>query len=195
MHQPILLDLFCGAGGWSKPFLALGWRCIGFDVADHGYPGELRLGALPVSPRILHELGPELVVASPPCEDFARAHLPWLRSVAYPSTHLLRWSIALGQVLRCPVIIECSKFAARHVPGARFCHPYALWGDVPALLPAALRSKDSRRGSSRLSPAERTRRAAMIDPELAGWVAACAHAGRVASPPGEEPAPPPPPKS
>ncbi len=36
-----MLDLCCGKGGWTKGFLPLGFRCIGVDVVDLGYPGEL----------------------------------------------------------------------------------------------------------------------------------------------------------
>jgi integron integrase len=33
-----LLDLFCGVGGWSKCFAARGWKCVGVDIAELGYP-------------------------------------------------------------------------------------------------------------------------------------------------------------
>lgn len=43
-QKPILFDLFCGRGGWSTAAAARGWRCVGFDIADHGYTaGELIL--------------------------------------------------------------------------------------------------------------------------------------------------------
>lgn len=63
-----LLDLFCGVGGWSKAFLDHGWHCVGVDIADLGYPGEF-----------VRELEPawidsfDAVMASTPCEEFARA--------------------------------------------------------------------------------------------------------------------------
>lgn len=164
MTPPLLLDLFCGKGGWSKPALARGWRCIGFDVADHGYPGELRLESLPVAADVLLQLEPDLIVASPPCEDFARACLPWLKTVKNPSILLLKWSIALAHQVKVPVVIECSRFAARYVPGARFCGSYALWGSLPALLPTSLPRRKQQQWGRR--PADR----AMIEPELASWI-------------------------
>lgn len=47
MHdKPLLIDLYCGLGGWAEGFLAEGYRCIGFDVERHDYgsgeyPGQL----------------------------------------------------------------------------------------------------------------------------------------------------------
>lgn len=35
--SPILIDLFCGLGGWSEGFLAEGYQCIGFDIERHRY--------------------------------------------------------------------------------------------------------------------------------------------------------------
>ena len=29
-----VLELFCGHGGWSKPFAELGYDCTGIDLAD-----------------------------------------------------------------------------------------------------------------------------------------------------------------
>lgn len=161
--MPLLLDLFCGRGGWTRAAHAAGWQCIGVDVVDHGYPAHLLMQPCPLSDRALMSLAPDAIVASPPCEDFARAHLPWLRTVEDPSTALLTWSIGLAARLAVPVVIECSRFAARHVPGARFAGSYALWGDLPALLPDVPRRKE--RGTG-LDPARR----AMIEPDLAGWI-------------------------
>jgi hypothetical protein len=164
----LLVDLFCGRGGWSESALAAGWRCVGFDCADHGYPGEWRREVLPIAVDVIRELGPSLVVASPPCEEFARACLPWLRSVEAPCTGLLEWSISLVGRVGCPVIVECSRFAARFVGGARFAGSYALWGDVPALLPPVPRRKSMMSGAD---PAGR----AMIAPALADWIIATCH--------------------
>lgn len=108
----------------------------------------------------------DAVVSSPPCEDFARAHLPWLRGDYKPSDtslHLLKWSISLtsGAQRR---ITECSRFAAMHSQGAVTTGCYALWGDVPPLLPIPLHRKSRLTGAA---PAAR----ALIDPHLAFTVA------------------------
>jgi hypothetical protein len=168
--MPTLLDLFCGRGGWSKPALALGWRCIGIDIEDHGYPGELHRRRLPISIDAVRRYRPDLVVASPPCEEFARWHLPFRN---FPATRnaerlelaiqTLGWSISLIGQTGSPVIAECSKFAARHVPGARFVGSYALWGDVPAINPIPRAKKERSTGHQ---PARR----AEIPLELAEWI-------------------------
>ncbi len=36
--KPLLIDLYCGLGGWAEGFLAEGWECVGFDVERHRYP-------------------------------------------------------------------------------------------------------------------------------------------------------------
>jgi hypothetical protein len=172
MKRRILLDLFCGRGGWTVPALSAGWECIGFDIADHGYPGRLVLGSLPCSIDYLKSFQPDLIVASPPCEDFARHHLPWIAGPV-PSTDLLRWSIGLVGKFDCRVIVECSRFAARHVttPRAFLVGSYALWGNYPALLPDPPRRKSRYWGTD---PAKR----AMIEPCLAEWIIASNDAGR-----------------
>ena len=159
----LLLDLFCGRGGWTRPALARGWDAIGVDRDDHGYPAQILLQTLPASLTNLRALRPDLVVASPPCEEFARHALPWITFAGSPSLELLAWSIALIGSFPCPVIVECSRFAARWVPGARFSGSYALWGDLPAILPSPPRRKAMQSGTN---PARR----AMIEPDLAGWL-------------------------
>lgn len=159
-----MLDLFCGLGGWSVPFLRAGWRCTGVDIQPHNYPGKLVLAdVLELSPGWIE--GFDCVLASPPCDDFARAWLPWCRGDKVPSAEALRlltWAIALVQS-RPLAVCECSVFASRSVPGSVRCGPYALWGDVPLLLPTVRHRKSALSGQS---PARR----AVIDPHLADVV-------------------------
>ncbi|MCI0596984.1 MAG: hypothetical protein L0Z48_10665 [candidate division Zixibacteria bacterium] len=40
--KPLVIDLFCGIGGWAEGFLAEGYDVIGFDVVRRKrkkYPG------------------------------------------------------------------------------------------------------------------------------------------------------------
>jgi len=66
-----LLDLFCGLGGWSKGFAAVGFECVGVDIVDVGYPYKLIL-------KDVRELdghqfkGFDVIVGSPPCRDFSQ---------------------------------------------------------------------------------------------------------------------------
>jgi len=163
--RPRLLDLFCGRGGWTRSFIARGWHCTGVDLADLGYPGEfLQADCLTLTPEFLASY--DAIVASPPCEEFARAWLPWLRGDHAPADWALRlldWSIALctGHPRRA---CECSNFAARNRPGSVRFESYALWGDVPLLAPIFPRRKTAKTGKN---PAAR----AMIEPALADTVA------------------------
>jgi site-specific DNA-cytosine methylase len=48
--KPIVIDLFCGLGGWSEGFLAEGWEAVGFDIERHDYG----TGVYPGQRDILH---------------------------------------------------------------------------------------------------------------------------------------------
>src|SRR3954465_9005108 len=95
MITPLLLEVFCGRGGWSKSFAARGWHCVGVDIAELGYPFEfIKADALTLTEEFIN--GFDGVVMSPPCEEFARAWLPWLRGDHKPAAwavNLLHWSI------------------------------------------------------------------------------------------------------
>ena len=148
MFKPRLLDLFCGVGGWSKAFADRGWDCVGVDSGDFGsiYPGTfIREDVRNLDPAWVDSF--DAVVASPPCEDFARAWLPWLRGDHVPdalSLGLLKWSVSLCD--RPGRLVECSNFASRHLPGAVRVESYSLWGDVPLLLPFLPRGKTRKSG-------------------------------------------------
>ncbi len=164
-RQPRLLDLFCGVGGWSKSFAARGWQCVGVDVLQLGYPYELKkCDVRQLTQDFINSF--DAVTASPPCEEFARAWLPWLRGDKRPAQwalDLLEWSVKLcaGQKNR---ITECSNFAARHVPGGTRCDSYTLWGDVPVLMPQIAKGKMAKSGTKPELRAE-------IPPVLADWIA------------------------
>lgn len=133
--------MFCGRGGWSKAFAAAGWECVGVDLVALGYPFTfIQNDVRDIPPAYLEEF--DAVIFSPPCEDFARAHLPWLRGDFQPSATalgLLRWSVS--HCMQPCRLVECSRFASKHVPGAWLRDNYALWGDVPTLLSVCPRTK------------------------------------------------------
>jgi hypothetical protein len=154
-------DLFCGSGGWPKASPRHNW--IGVDcVRDFSliYPGEFVWGFLPeVLP---HVQAGDVILASPPCEVFARHHLPWLLGKRHPdeltqAVKLLEWSLSLiDRWQGVHVVVECSRFAALHVTDhpARLCASYALWGDLPVLLSDPPRRKSSKSGKNPASRAE-----------------------------------------
>lgn len=165
--RPVLIDFFCGVGGWSKAFMARGWTCVGVDIAALGYPGlfwQCDVRAVPAS--VIDEAN--AVVSSPPCEEFARAWLPWLRGDHKPeqwALDLLKWSVEMCAA-KPNRITECSVFSGRHVEGGQRHGSYMLWGDVPLLMPRLPRGKMAKSG---MNPELR----AEIPPALADWVAEC----------------------
>lgn len=168
--MPTLIDLFCGRGGWTRAAMKRGWTCYGFDCTKHEYPGEQVLTWLPCQTATLETLKPDLIVASPPCEDFARKHLPWIKLIGPVDETHLRWAIGLNAQLTCPVIIECSQFAARHVPGWTRCGSFYLWGAIPALLPTFKHHKNAHAGNKEDGQAIRAAKKAMIPNTLADWL-------------------------
>ena len=65
-----VLDLFCGMGGWSIPFIEDGDEVWGIDIKDYGYPGKLiqeditKLDGYGFSDA-------DLVIGSPPCTYYS----------------------------------------------------------------------------------------------------------------------------
>lgn len=147
MSRPILLDLFCGRGGWSEAFARRGWSCVGVDINPVPYPFTFRRSSvLDLQPYWIDCF--DAVVASPPCEEFARAWLPWLRGDRAPAREairLLRWAVALCD--RPRRLVECSQFARRYVPGGTRFQSHVLWGDVPLLMPFWQANKERQSGS------------------------------------------------
>jgi len=77
------IDIFCGLGGWAEGLLAAGWNVIGFDIERHdygsgGYPAQLVIqNALTLHGSQFR--GADLIVASPPCQEFSYLAMPWPR--------------------------------------------------------------------------------------------------------------------
>jgi hypothetical protein len=146
--SPSLLDVFCGVGGWSKTFSRRGWNCVGVDLENFAgvYPGAfVQADALALPPESINAF--DAVLLSPPCEEFARAWLPWLRGDKKPAPEairLLQWSVSLCD--RPRRLVECSNFASRHVFGAVREGSYSLWGDVPLLIRQTPRNKQKKSG-------------------------------------------------
>jgi hypothetical protein len=105
MRKPLVIDLFCGLGGWTKGFLSEGWGAIGFDIERHRYPKrEVNLdasagadqapltGELAEYPAqlVLQDVltldgrqfrgHADMIVASPPCQEYSYTAMPWKRA-------------------------------------------------------------------------------------------------------------------
>ncbi len=156
--RPLAIDLFCGLGGWTDGLLAEGYDVIGFDIeqhvyGEHRYPGMLAIQDV----RTLHGSqfkNADLIVASPPCQEYSYMAMPWKRAKALAAEYrrgvrdvkqLTALFDACFRIQR-----EASEAAGRHIPmvvenvrgaedwvgRARWKYgSFYLWGDVPALMP------------------------------------------------------------
>ncbi|HYM33430.1 MAG TPA: DNA cytosine methyltransferase [Candidatus Cybelea sp.] len=156
---PLAIDLFCGLGGWTEGLLAEGWGVVGFDIECHVYGGH-RYPAQLVIQDVLTLHGSQfrsadLIVASPPCQEFSYMAMPWTRAkekrrrlLDGPAADRARLTALFDACFR--IQREASEAAGRHVPmvvenvrgaqewvgRARWSFgSFYLWGDVPALLP------------------------------------------------------------
>ena len=173
--KPLVIDLFCGLGGWSEAFLAEGYRAIGFDVEAHDYgdgkkyPGELVLRDVRsiTGADLVKEYGvPEIVVASPPCQEFSYMAMPWskakekMRRILADPAEQKRLTDLFNQCFRIqrevseaagryvPMIVENVRGAQKWVGRARWNFgSFYLWGDVPALMPIPGKVRKTPEGS------------------------------------------------
>lgn len=117
--RPVLLDLFCGAGGAAVGYNRAGFRVIGVDTVDQPhYPYEFyRHDALtfPIE-------GFDAVHASPPCQRYsAMNNGAWRASAHHPD--LIAATRARLQASGLPYVIE-------NVPGAPLVNPVMLCGSM-----------------------------------------------------------------
>lgn len=148
MSAPLAIDLFCGLGGWTEGLLAEGYDVVGFDIerhvySDHRYPAQL------VVQDVLTLHGSQfrdatLIVASPPCQAYSYRAMPWKKAKALPPPDNTLFNAcfriqreaceAAGRHI--PMVVENVRGAQKWVGRARWTHgSFALWGDVPAMMP------------------------------------------------------------
>ncbi len=132
MGRPLLIDLFCGAGGASVGYHRAGFDVVGVDLEPMpNYPFPFhQADALDVLESIqngghwLHEIGePDAIHASPPCQ----AHLKGLAAVNrklgrdYDHPDLISQTRRLLHAAGVPYVIE-------NVPGSPLQNPVRLCG-------------------------------------------------------------------
>lgn len=169
--MPLAIDLYCGLGGWTEGLLAEGFNVIGFDIerheyGEHCYPAQLVIqDVLTLDGAQLRNA--DLIVASPPCQDYSYMAMPW--SLAKAKAAAIRADksgqavAALNRLFDACFRIqrEACKAAGRHIPlvveNVRGAQPwvgrarwnfgsYYLWGDVPALMPVIPRRQVMKNG-------------------------------------------------
>ena len=138
-EKPLVIDLCCGLGGWARGFLDAGWEVIGFDVEPLPYPGKLVMQDVrTLDGRRFRNA--DLIVASPPCQEFSRLDQPWTRPTANPNPDLsiVEACQRIARESGVPLVMENVRGAQRFLGraewkwGSRY-----LWGDgVPLLRPS-----------------------------------------------------------
>ncbi len=69
-----VLDLFCGMGGWSIPFIEDGDEVWGIDIEDYGFPGNLiKSDIRELDGYGFHDM--DLIIGSTPCTGVSQTKL------------------------------------------------------------------------------------------------------------------------
>jgi hypothetical protein len=156
MTKPIMVDLYCGLGGWAEGGLAEGYYVVGFDIEQHIY-GEHRYPAQLVVQDVLTLHGSQfksaaLIVASPPCQGYSYRAMPWKRAKALPppdnslfdACFRIQREACEAAGRHIPLIVENVRGAQPWVGRARWSFgSFFLWGDVPALMPITFKAQKS----------------------------------------------------
>jgi hypothetical protein len=111
--KPLLLDLYCGAGGAAMGYARAGFEVIGVDVAPQpDYPFEFRQGdALTVARELLpHRIA--AIHASPPCQASCALIKGNQRATAGNHVDLIPETRALLELSGLPYVIENVQGAA-----------------------------------------------------------------------------------
>ncbi len=130
MSRPLLLDLFCGAGGAAMGYYRAGFDVIGVDINPQPhYPFEFRQeDALDVHPEILQQF--DVIHASPPCQAYSASTR---NDIEYPDLVGPTRDLLLSSGI--PYVIE-------NVRGAPLIDPIELCGSMfDELLPRLQRHR------------------------------------------------------
>ena len=92
MKEPLLmLDLFSGLGGASQAMKNRGWHVITVDINPDFQPDIVA----DVRDWHWHGQRPDLLWASPPCNEFAREFMPWSSTGRDPDRSLVQATLRI----------------------------------------------------------------------------------------------------
>lgn len=157
--NPLVIELFCGRFGWSRGFVAEGYRAVGFDIVHEPYHGDVPAGCSLALQDVLTLHGSQFkdaacLVASPPCQEYSYMAMPW--SLAKAKAAAIR-ADETGESRRKLTALfdacfrihrEASEAAGRYIPmvvenvkgaqpwvGPAKAHfgSFYLWGDVESV--------------------------------------------------------------
>lgn len=159
LSRALVVDLFCGLGGWAGGFLSEGYDVIGFDIERWPYPGQLVLQDV----LTLHGSrfkDATIIVASPPCQAYSYMAMPWARgkklaawyredpervkelNALFDACFRIQREASEAAGHKIPMIVENVRGAQKWVGRARWHYgSYYLWGDVPALMPIPFKAR------------------------------------------------------
>jgi hypothetical protein len=153
--KPLCIDLFTGLHGFAAGFVAEGYEVVGFDLEDMCKQfGEPRPeGVHLVIQDVLTLHGKQfkdaaIIVASPPCQAYSYRAMPWKRAKALPppdnslfdACFRIQREACEAAGHHIPLIVENVRGAIPWVGRSRWNFgSFHLWGDVPALMPMAIK--------------------------------------------------------
>jgi C-5 cytosine-specific DNA methylase len=168
----LAIDLFCGLGGWTEGLLAERYEVIGFDIERHDYGDGARYPAQLVLQDVMTIHGRQfkdaaLIVASPPCQEYSYMAMPWSRAKTIRAEYLsgVRDRAKLTALFdacfriqreaceaagrHIPMVVENVRGAQEWVGRSRWNYgSFHLWGDIPALMPMAVKVGQKNNGGS-----------------------------------------------
>jgi hypothetical protein len=116
--KPVVLDLFCGAGGAAMGYARAGFKVIGVDLAPQpNYPFQFhQMDALDFIYDNLYWVQPSLVHASPPCQGYSphvtSASSQWVPTAGKDEPRLI-------SAVRDALLYTNTPFVIENVMGAR----------------------------------------------------------------------------
>lgn len=125
MKRPVLLDLFCGAGGAGMGYREAGFHIIGMDIADQPhYPGQfiqtdvMKLRRLD---KFCDLIGAVAIHASPPCQRYS--------DLAKRNRNAEKWP-DLIEPTRKMLVASGRHYVIENVEGAPLIDPVTLCGST-----------------------------------------------------------------